>query len=367
MARGRFFIAQPGTWAVLLWLGVSGCAADSHSAINTDEALSGGETTTFETSRSAYSYPAANLEGARRDRFFVGNAVFNRTWVAAPSSTTGLDGLGPTFNATSCDACHFKDGRGAPPEGDDPFLGLLIRLSIPGEGAHGGPNPEPRYGEQFNHHAVLDVPAEGSAQVDYDEVAGAYADGAGWSLRAPLYRFDDLAFGPMDDEVMVSPRVANTMVGLGLLEAVPEETLVALEDPDDANADGVSGRANRVWDVERGTTVLGRFGWKANQPSLRQQIAGAFIGDIGITSSIFPNQNCPAPQLDCADAISGGEPELDGDKLEDVTYYASLLGVPARRDVDDPEVRKGKARFESFGCAACHTETLRTGDSDLFP
>ncbi len=155
---------------------VAACGSEASSSdYESGEELSGGETTVFEVGRNAFSLAARNLKDERRDRFFVGNSFFNRGWVTAPSSTSGQDGLGPTFNASSCSSCHFKDGRGAPPSNEeDPFVGILIRLSIPGEDEHGGPLPDPNYGSQFNHQSILGVPAEGRAHVHYTEVAGAF-------------------------------------------------------------------------------------------------------------------------------------------------------------------------------------------------
>lgn len=346
------------------WAALAACGP-AHEA---GEELSGGDTTVHDQGSNAFSLAARNLRGERRDRFFVGNSLFNRGWVTAPSSTTGMDGLGPTFNANSCSSCHFKDGRGAPPAGSgEEFLGLLVRLSVPGQDEHGGPLGEPTYGGQFNHRSILGVPAEGRSSVTYEEVPGAYADGTPYSLRRPAYALSDLAFGPLSPGVMLSPRTAPAMIGLGLLAAVPEQDLLALADEGDADGDGISGRPNRVWDVKTGRTALGRFGWKANQPGLEQQNAGAFLGDIGITSPLFPEENCPPAQGACAGAIHGGSPEIDQDKVDDVTYYAHFLAVPARRDVQDAQVLEGKALFLAAGCGACHAPKLRTGALDGYP
>ena len=225
------------------------CSGDDAASYEQGEELAGGETTVFETGGTAFSLAARNLKGARRDDFFVGNAFFKRNWVTAPASTSGQDGLGPTFNATACAACHFMDGRGAPPqEPDEAFLGLLVRLSVPGTDAHGGPLDEPNYGGQFNHHAVLGVPAEGGTHVAYVEAPGQFDDGTPYSLRVPTYTFSDLAFGAMAPDVMTSPRTANAMIGLGLLQAVTEDGVLAFADENDADGDGISGRPNRVWD-----------------------------------------------------------------------------------------------------------------------
>ncbi len=162
---------------------------------------------------------------------------------------------------------------------------------------------------------------------------GRYDDGEFYSLRRPVYRFEDLAFGSLGDAILISPRVAPAMIGLGLLEAVPEATILALADPDDLDEDGISGRPNRVWDVIAETTALGRFGWKANMPSLRQQNTAAAIDDIGLTSPIFPADNCTPVQEDCNAAAALHEgPEVSDRFLDKLTLYTQVLAVPDRRD-----------------------------------
>lgn len=326
------------------------------------DALSGGATTVFNTTIDAFGQPARNLPLDLRTDFFVGNAFFKRDWVTAPSSTEGSDGLGPLFNARSCSSCHFKDGRGRPPlTSDEPFVGLLFRLSIPGEAEDGGPLDEPVYGGQLNQQAILGVAEEGRVAVSYSEIPGAYDDGDPYSLHIPTYEFVDLAYGPLDADVLVSPRTAPFVFGLGLLEALDEATILERADPDDSDGDGISGRPNWVWDRREQRVVLGRLGWKANQSSIEQQSAGAFRGDIGLTSALFPADNCTAAQADCLAAPSGGSPEVDQNKIDAITFYGRFLAVPARRDVDDPDVRRGEALFASIGCASCHVTTLTTG------
>ncbi|PRP91092.1 hypothetical protein ENSA5_58290 [Enhygromyxa salina] len=350
-----------------------GCVAEAELELEPEpgEELAGGGTTVFDQGTHAFSLSARNIADEHETGFYVGNSFFNKNWVTAPASTTARDGLGPTFNARSCSGCHFRDGRGRPPlSADEPMLSMLLRLSVPGEDAHGGPKPEPSYGDQLQPYAVEGVAAEGRVVVEWVEQAGEYADGEAYSLRRPSYVFMDLAFGELAADVLISPRVAPQMIGLGLLEAIPEATILGLADPDDDDGDGVSGRPNYAWDPIGGELGLGRFGWKANQVGLRQQNAGAFFGDIGITSSLNPDENCPPPQAECAAAPTGSEasaPELDDELLDHVTTYTRLLAVPARREVDDPEVLAGRELFRQLGCDRCHVPRVQTGELAGFP
>ena len=317
-----------------------------------DEAL-GGETTAFSDGRNAFELSARNLGTIERRTFEVGDSFFTQNWVTAPASTEARDGLGPTFNAQSCSSCHAHDGRARPPEhDDDPVRGLLLKLSVPGPD---GPADEPSYGGQLQDRAINGVPAEGRLVIRYEEVAGEYADGTPYTLRKPTYYILDPAFGPIHPDVMTSPRIAPAVFGMGLLEAIPEERIMALADPDDEDGDGVSGRAHIVWDARKGKSALGRFGWKAGQPTVEQQSATAFLNDIGITSSLVPDENCPSGQTACREAPNGGSPEVPDERLGKVAFYVQTLAVPAMRNVDDPTVRDGARLFVQAGCAACHT------------
>ena len=333
-------------------------------ASDLDTALAGGATTVFDSTANAFSLSARNMSFDRRQRFVVGNSFFNKNWVAAPSSTASRDGLGPTFNARSCSTCHRKDGRGRPPGPGEEFTSMLLRLSLPGVGAHGGPLAAGPYGDQLQPQSIAEVPAEGAPRVSYVERPGQFADGAAYSLRVPTYTIESPGLGPLPAGLLISPRVAPAMIGMGLLAAIPEADLLARADPDDSDGDGISGRPNHVWDAAAGKPALGRFGWKANQPSVRQQTAGAFLGDMGISSSLFTEQNCPEGQAACATAQTGGAPEIDDDLLADVVFYSSTLAVPARRDLDDPAARRGEQQFLAAGCDACHTPRQRTAADD---
>ena len=291
--------------------------------------------------------------------FEVGDSFFTQNWVTAPASTDTRDGLGPMFNAQACASCHVRDGRGSPETGE---IGLLFRLGVnTGEGQ----SPDPSYGGQLQDRAVLGVPAEGTIRRLYVEEEGAYADGSRYTLRRPVHEFDDLAYGPLAVEVMVSPRLAPPVFGSGLLGAIPESDIVRAADPEDVDGDGISGRPNMVLDALSGETVVGRFGWKANVATVEEQVASAFSADVGITSALFPDEDCTAVQTECAAALGGGDPEIPADRMEKVVFYTKTLAVPARRDLDTPEVAAGAELFLDVGCAGCHQPRHETGDSDI--
>lgn len=332
-----------------------------------DEALSGGDATVFDASVNAFALPVPGLSDQDELIFFVGNSFFNQNWVQAPSSTKARDGLGPHFNAKSCSGCHFKDGRGQPPATVGQLSeGFLIRLSIPSSDAHGAPLPDPIYGGQFQDHAIDAAKAEGSFEIIWEEISGTYPDGHSYTLRKPKIQFFDLQYGPMAENNLISPRVAPQMIGLGLLEAIAEQDILKAADEQDANGDGISGRPNYVWNVIENKKQLGRFGWKANEPTLLQQISGAFNGDIGITTSIFSDQHISAYQQELKALPDGGKPEMPDDDLQKLHLYCATLAVPARRNVEQTAVQKGKLLFEKIGCNSCHLPNAQTGTHPLF-
>jgi CxxC motif-containing protein (DUF1111 family) len=349
---------------VLSILFLSNCKEETspyRAYLEEGEEFSGGETTIFDVSKRSFDRPAPNRNSDDDFKFIAGNAFFNRAWITAPSSSEGNDGLGPLFNARACVNCHIRDGRGTPPEDtNSPLKSMLVRLSI-GLDANGNSIPDPFYGGQFNNQAVLGIAAEGNVAIHYEEIKGNYPDGTPYSLRKPTYSFYNLGYGPLSAETMISPRTAPFMIGLGLLEAISEETLESFADPLDIDKDGISGKINYVHDVVSGSKQIGRFGWKANQPNLKQQVAGAFNGDIGMTTSLFNNQNCAEGQIDCQNVPNGGDPELSDIKLEEVTFYSSMIAVPGRRDWENEEVLQGKALFMEAKCNACHIPRIETG------
>ena len=337
--------------------------------------LTGGATTVHATGRNAFSFPAANLGDEERTRFFIGNSFFKRNWVEAPASTTARDGLGPHFIARSCGGCHVQDGRGAPPAFKrgglhEPPVALLMRLSVPGAvEPKAGVRPEPVYGDQFNNAAVQGVTPEGRVTIRWQPVRGRFADGTAYTLQQPVYGFADLAHGALARDVMVGPRIAPQLIGVGLLEAIPEAELLA-NAAEQARAPGpVKGQPNRVWDAFAGREMLGRFGWKANVATLAHQTAGAFVGDIGITSTTHPRESCTAAQKDCLAAPSGGPngkpPEIDDKTIADVVFYQATLAPPARRQPRDAQVLRGQQLFAQAQCATCHRPSYLTGQGPL--
>ncbi|GGB09891.1 di-heme oxidoreductase family protein [Allosediminivita pacifica] len=350
----------------------------------------GAATVRARTDADAFSQPSGNISFAGELDFKLGNGLFKKLWVSSPSSTLASDGLGPLYNARSCQRCHLKDGRGHPPEGpDDSRVSMFLRVSVPA--APDAPmsdveafllslgdetprtRPDPNYGGQIQDFALPGHAAEGQMRIDYTEQEIALSGGETATLRAPSYSLADPGYGPLGEGAMLSPRVAPQMIGLGLVEAIPAEDILAKADSDDADGDGISGRPQVVWSFDEDAVMLGRFGWKAGAPTVKEQSAAAFAGDIGISNPLFssPAGDCTPSQMACIEGPHGdGDArgtEIDAEGLDLVTFYSRNLGVPARRDTDDPQVLNGKRVFYETGCIACHTPkyvTHRLTDRD---
>ncbi|SLN75883.1 di-heme oxidoreductase family protein [Oceanibacterium hippocampi] len=347
------------------------------------EARPGGAATVFtEINRDIFSQSSANMSFERELDFKVGNGIFRKVWVSSPSSTVSSDGLGPFYNARACQLCHVKDGRGRTPAADEDGVSLFLRLSVPpateAERAALASHqrnviPEPTYGGQLQNYSVQGLKAEGRMTLRYEERPVTLADGTVVSLRKPVYGVADLAYGPMHPDTMISPRIAPPMIGAGLLEAIPEADLLAASDPDDRDGDGISGRPNLVWSDEHGEVRIGRFGWKAGTPTVAQQSSDAFRGDMGLSTPLYrdPAGDCSARQADCRSAPHGEDPvegsEVTASMMDALVFYSRNLGVPARRDVDDPAVLAGKQLFYEAGCIACHRPKFVTRRDSIGP
>jgi len=327
-----------------------------------DLARQGGAATVTLAQAESFSRPVPAITRAHRRVFAVGHSLFNDNWVQSPASVKTRQGLGPLFSAQSCSSCHAKDGRGAPPLTEkDPVVGLLLRISVPGKGEHGEPLPVPDYGDQIQHRAIDGVAPEAKIAVKYDSVDGKYSDGTPFQLLKPRYELTEPAYGAFPADMLVSPRVAPANFGMGLLEAIPDAGILAHVDEKDANGDGISGRANHVWNVVREREELGRFGWKANQPTVAQQNFSAFLGDMGITSPAVPKQNCREVQEACRKAPALPHVEIDAESLRQMDLYMKLIAVPAARDTQTPGFSEGLQTFRSAGCNSCHVESYVTG------
>ncbi len=365
--------------ALFMALGLSACDdAPRFTKAEPGEARSGGAATVRKTDQNAFSLPSANLPPSRRVDFSVGNSFFRNPWVIAPATTTARDGLGPLFNTNACQNCHIKDGRGHPPTpGASNAVSMLVRLSIPDTPAYAklieqvGIVPEPVYGGQFQDMAIPGVTPEGKVRVDYTPVPVHFKDGTEVELRKPLLQITQLGYGPMHPDTRFSARVAPPMIGLGLLEAIPEEAILANAAAQAKAKNGINGRPNQAWDDELQKTVMGRFGWKAGQPNLNQQNVHAFSGDMGLTTSLRPFDDCTDAQTACKQAPSGngpdGEPEVSDNILRLVLFYSRNLAVPARRGVNDAEVIAGKNLFFQAGCDSCHTPKYTTAANAAEP
>lgn len=323
------------------------------------EAMQGGAgTSKSPLDRHAFSQPQSNLSFADREQFNLGNGLFRKFWVSSPATTQASDGLGPLFNARSCQSCHVKDGRGhLPVEGEaaSPFFLQMGWFDEESKVWQGDKN----YGRQLQTAAVPGHLAEAVVQISFNNETVEFADGETVELRHPIYALNNLAYGQMDKRSQFSPKIAPQMVGMGLLAAISEADILANEDIEDADKDGISGRASRVSDGNE--TRLGRFGLKAAKPGVKEQSAGAFSGDMGLSTSLHPSNSgeCTDNQAVCLAAPHGeqarlGEHEVPDPLLDLVTFYSSNLALPVRRDVSDSEVLKGKFLFYSSGCVSCH-------------
>lgn len=326
-----------------------------------NEWYSGGKQTSFNSGSSAFGQMFSGLSSTKERLHTMGDASFNAVF---NSDLTQLDhGLGPIFNNQSCGSCHIADGRGKSPNAGDPLVSLLLRISIPGEDTHGGPNPVPGFGGQLQQRGIFGVQPEGDVDVSYTENAYQFPDGEPYSLRTPKFTIVN-PYISLPAGVMISPRMASPVCGLGLLESIDETSILAEADENDANGDGISGRPNYGFDETSQTAKLGRFGWKAAQPTIIQQSAGAYVEDMGITNMIFKNES------------SIGEPqfpagqhgyELGDSTLYATAYYIKSLAVPGRRNASDATVKSGKNTFNTIGCVKCHNASYTTGANMIFP
>ena len=326
-----------------------------------DGEKAGGETTVFVETSQAFGLPASNLSAQNLEKHLEGDVAFEALFVASPAPRNG--GLGSIFNNNSCNGCHPSDGRASVPESINSMSGLFLKISVPGTDEHGGPAPVPGFGTQLQHQSVYGYQPEAQMAVTYEEQEVSLADGTIITLQKPVYSIVS-PYISLPENVLISPRIGMPVFGLGLLEAIPENSILANADPDDSDKDGISGKANYVWDMVSETVKLGRFGWKAGTPSVLVQTAGAYNEDMGLTNYLKPVENSAGQTNNDPVSVS---PEVSREDMENVTFYSLTLGVPAGRDFDDPEVIAGHHIFEKINCSSCHIASFTTGDYNGIP
>jgi CxxC motif-containing protein (DUF1111 family) len=342
---------EDGPSGVELELNIGGLDREARTA------LSGGATTIFDVSETAFETAAPNLAGNNLALHEAGDAAFELEHDDGTDPVTG--GLGPVFDNVSCEGCHLGDGRGRPPLPGEAFSSMLFRSSVTGTDANGGPlGITGGFGGQLQMRAVGEYQPDITAAFYYTPVSGTLGDGTSFELQEPHYTLTGLYPG-LPAIFLFSPRVAPVVFGLGLLEAVPDIFLLARSDPRDFNRDGISGRVNIVYDAVHRRRAIGRFGWKANTPNLLQQSAGAYNGDMGVTSDLFPGESCAGRTE--ATCNTSHAPEVNAEVVANTAFYTQTLAVPARRNLNDPTNRRGEVIFYASGCDGCHTPTLRTG------
>lgn len=347
---------------VVLSVVAVGCyGGDGYNDYTKGPSAPGGATSVAEYGPGAFSHPAANLSDLEEARFRIGDTFFTEPWTSAPGSNPERDGLGPTYLATSCAACHPADGRSAAPgtAGDD---GSPILRFVDSEGVA---TNQDAYHFQLQTVAVDGVEPEATLDIVWEVIEGQYPDGTPYSLRRPVVSVTGESFGSLSDATATGLRVGPALIGLGLLEAIPEADIRAGADPEDSNGDGISGRISTVDSELSGADALGRFGLKANVATVAEQTAIAYLLDLGITTPLHPEENCPPAQAACAGAASGGSPEISEDRFDDVVFYTQTLAVPSRAFAEDESVIEGEALFDELGCSLCHVRRWETGDHQI--
>ncbi len=316
-------------------------ADDSTRVGPTLRAQQGGDGTNvwlYEDQEFAFEQMALNIQHENAQSFLRGRRLFHTDFDTGEHSESGnprfeeyAGKAGPLFATRSCEACHVHNGPGRLLETFDEHTSMAFKLYDAGD-----------LGRQLQLQ-------EGSARVtDVETRTVTLGDGTEVTLSKPNIEVQS------DDGSALkhSARLSRKLIGLGLLEAIDEATLLQRADPDDCDENGISGRALIVTHPETGDPMLGRFGWKAEKISVRHQVLDALEGDMGVGSGMFPD--------------SEGNVEIDEAAASDLTSYMRLLSVPAQRDVDDSQIIAGEALFKTVGCAQCHVTDVVTGENHPF-
>ncbi len=307
----------------------------------------------------AFSRPLPGLQEYEMDRFLLGRSFFRQPWVQAPSTVTARDGLGPLFSANACQGCHIRNGRGVVPDAPGQALrGAVVLL-------RNDDDLVPVYGQQLQTRAVAPLRPEARAAVHWDTHTEELPDGTMVVLRKPRLQLSDWSHGEPAEPARAEIRIAPPMIGLGLLEAIPDTDIIAHAVRQGER--GGEGFPNRVPHATSGKGALGRFGWKASVAGIHQQSMKAFVQDMGITSRLFPHDTCTSHQTICHQMPEGGVPEVEPMVEDGVVFYASHLAPPTRGDTRLPAIRRGRQLFDAVGCAGCHQPRWVTGEHPGFP
>jgi CxxC motif-containing protein (DUF1111 family) len=330
--------------------------------------------TTKDNSKKLFLHKVSGLNDEELDQFILGRSFFKIPWVEAPSATTARDGLGPLFNANTCASCHPNNGVASVYNKEGLLSrGYVTRLSIPSNGSsehkkqmkYNGFVAEPNYGSQISINGTKNVPFEAKPIVVYENKKVTYPDGKVVILSKPIYssktQLTDLQYGELHKDVAITNRVGQALVGLGLLDMLSDEQILANEDINDKNNDGISGKANKVYSVVHDDFRVGRYTWKASAPSVLHQVAGAANNDMSLTSPLFPNENCTDIQEQCKKAPKGDSKragtkfDLPQERLDAIAFYLKNLKVPYSTITQ----KKGEKLFKQIGCASCHTPSFK--------
>lgn len=350
---GTTFLYEVGKGGMVPWYTVGDFADKASERENShkipEKAWLGGQTTLpyqySDEPDNHFLQMATNLSDSNAQPFVLGRRVHHTDMRDGhhdesdenPTFTELAGIAGPNYVNASCDGCHHRNGRAPVAALGEALDKWVFKVA----GADG--KADPMLGAVLQPQGV-GAPGEGSVSIaEWVEQDG---------LRAPKYAFAG------SQPALFSARIAPQLVGLGLLEAIDEASILALEDVDDANGDGISGKVQVVTDPIDGKKRLGRFGWKAGASSLVHQVAGALNTDMGVMTSVFPKPDCGSSQTNCGNE-SGVE--LGDEHLAQLVKYVSLLGVRAQRNLDDADVVKGEQLFGQVGCATCHVTELTTG------
>ena len=322
----------------------------------------------YKKDKSLFIKPIKNLSDKQYDTFILGRSFFTIPWVEAPSATTARDGLGPLFNANTCASCHPGNGRGNLYNKDNQFSrNLIAKLSIKNRFTKEHKEilktsaliMEPNYGMQIAINGIHGVNYEAKPDIKFKEKKVVFPDGEIAMLLKPTYALKDLQYGPLHKDAILTFRLAPSLNGLGLIEDISDEDILKNQDEFDKNNDGISGRANFVYSAITKEMELGRYSWKASIATLKQQTADAANNDMGITTSIFPNDTCTKNQKACNEAPKPRDSiDLTDLRLDAITYYLKNRKTYSAKK--DKAYKEGLEIFKTIGCISCHIDSFVT-------